>query len=634
MSPVHGNQGQPFGRPAAPSQSNSQWGQQQPQAAPQGYAGGYAQQPGYPQQGHAAAPQAPAGYGQQGAAAGYGQQAPQTAAPQGYAQPGYGTPAQPAGYGNAAQGYGQPDYYQPAAAPAAAPAYGTPATGGRAPASYAPQFEPFTPPSQAQPAAAPHQPAQPQNYAPQGYDFGNSQPAPQGYGQGYAAQSAAVPQPQAYAQPAYAPPQQPQSWAQPQPPARPDSRAFDLGTYHPSQGGGYGGQSEPSLAPAPQQSEWAQDGYANEPQFYANEQGQQGAEYGAQQGEYALDANGEDLGFGHPAGGELDQGYVDEEAQDYEQEAPSRFGRPLMIAAVLAGAIMLGGGSMYAYKAIFGGPHTGEPPVVKSASQPTKIKPEDGGGKQFAHADSKILGRLGDGSDAADGPDANGTRKVSTLVVGRDGSIQAPQAEPAAVVNPPIRVPGLTVVDGLGTSRQPPTPPVARPPERQEVAQLEDPAPAAAPKVVNSQAQKAAPIKVTPPPAGATGSIEPETETETAMAAPAAAPPAKPKKPKPAAADAGSTSVATTGSGFVAVLASVPRSDSSRMDALKRFADMQQKYGTVLVGKTPDVAEANLGAKGSYHRLVVGPPGSREQASTVCSQLKSQGYNDCWVTSY
>jgi cell division septation protein DedD len=78
----------------------------------------------------------------------------------------------------------------------------------------------------------------------------------------------------------------------------------------------------------------------------------------------------------------------------------------------------------------------------------------------------------------------------------------------------------------------------------------------------------------------------------------------------------------------------VPRSASSRMDALKRFADMQQKYGGVLGGKTPDVAEANLGTKGAYHRLVVGPPGSREQASSVCSQLKAQGYPDCWVTSY
>ncbi|HPG89207.1 MAG TPA: SPOR domain-containing protein, partial [Hyphomicrobium sp.] len=90
----------------------------------------------------------------------------------------------------------------------------------------------------------------------------------------------------------------------------------------------------------------------------------------------------------------------------------------------------------------------------------------------------------------------------------------------------------------------------------------------------------------------------------------------------------------TGANGYVAVLASVPRSDSSRMTALKRFADMQQKYGSVLNGKTPDVAEANLGAKGAYHRLVVGPPASRQQASTLCSELKAQGYADCWVTAY
>jgi hypothetical protein len=70
------------------------------------------------------------------------------------------------------------------------------------------------------------------------------------------------------------------------------------------------------------------------------------------------------------------------------------------------------------------------------------------------------------------------------------------------------------------------------------------------------------------------------------------------------------------------------------MDALKRFADMQQKYSTALAGKTPDVAEANLGSKGNYHRLIVGPPGSREQASAVCVHLKAEGYNGCWVTSY
>ncbi len=82
------------------------------------------------------------------------------------------------------------------------------------------------------------------------------------------------------------------------------------------------------------------------------------------------------------------------------------------------------------------------------------------------------------------------------------------------------------------------------------------------------------------------------------------------------------------------MLASVPVSSKSRLAALQRFADMQQKYSSVLQNKTPDIKEANLGERGRYHRLLVGPPGSRAQASALCSQLKSAGHKDCWVTAY
>jgi SPOR domain len=77
-------------------------------------------------------------------------------------------------------------------------------------------------------------------------------------------------------------------------------------------------------------------------------------------------------------------------------------------------------------------------------------------------------------------------------------------------------------------------------------------------------------------------------------------------------------------------------SHKSRMDALKVFADMQQTYGDVLASKTPDVLEADLSARGlgTMYRLVVGPPGSRDAASGFCSQLKSAGHKDCWVTAY
>jgi cell division septation protein DedD len=92
---------------------------------------------------------------------------------------------------------------------------------------------------------------------------------------------------------------------------------------------------------------------------------------------------------------------------------------------------------------------------------------------------------------------------------------------------------------------------------------------------------------------------------------------------------------ARTNLGYVAVLASVPVSGSSRINALQQYADLQQRFGGILQNKTPDVQEANLGEKGRFHRLVIGPPGSREGANSVCTQLKSAGYTaDCWVTGY
>lgn len=493
--------------------------------------------------------------------------------------------------------------------------------------SFAPAFQPMQDHAPAQPYAQPY--AQPQR--------GGYAPSPDHYAQQRAHSQQLQPQPQ-YQQPQQSFNQQQvqqQAWQQ-----QPDPRGFDVGSY-----------MTPAQTAAAQAAHQYRQSYPQQ------------ADYDQGNGDWNQ-AQGQDTGFAQPAGGELDPNYG-EEPQEFEAEGVPRGRRVLMIAAALAGAIVVGGGLAYGYKSIFGGASGDVPPVIKSAEGPSKAKPADAGGKQFAHTDSKIMGRLGDGnaSPASGDVDANGTRKVSTLVVGRDGSIQAPPvaaaqeaaAEPPA--SPPVpaidngtpAVPGLTLVDAFANNRPSSAgaaiaaavPPAAAK-AAEKAVEVAEAAVAAVPqaplkpvKIAKVQAAKPADVAA----ASAlvpTGSIE---QTATAPAAPA--PVKKPKKDKVAAATAApsvtSNSVATTGNGsngFVAVLASVPRSNSSRIDALKRFADMQQKYGTVLAGKTPDVAEANLGTKGAYHRLVVGPPGSREQASNVCSQLKSQGYGDCWVTSY
>jgi hypothetical protein len=128
---------------------------------------------------------------------------------------------------------------------------------------------------------------------------------------------------------------------------------------------------------------------------------------------------------------------------------------------------------------------------------------------------------------------------------------------------------------------------------------------------------------------------EAEPAAEPDDEAPAAPPPLKRSiavPPPPTAPRAPTARTASTGLGYVAVLFT----EKTSMDALKKFADMQQKYTDVLVDKTPDVQEADLSDRGlgTQYRLVVGPPGSRNAASGVCAQLKSAGYSGCWVKEY
>jgi hypothetical protein len=169
--------------------------------------------------------------------------------------------------------------------------------------------------------------------------------------------------------------------------------------------------------------------------------------------------------------------------------------------------------------------------------------------------------------------------------------------------------------------------------------------PAAAPAAAAKPATVAKPIVIAKAePAQATSDA---AEVETVK--PAAKKPAAKKPPVNDAygsAGAGTSVAAATptggaastasagGAGFVAVLASIPTSPNSRMEALKQFADLQQRFPSQLQSRSPEVQSANLAGKGSYDRLIAGPPGSRQQANSLCDQLKTAGYSGCWIKSY
>lgn len=399
-----------------------------------------------------------------------------------------------------------------------------------------------------------------------------------------------------------------------------DPRGYDLSAYMPPQG---------RTQPPQQDFGHLTADLATHPQSGYSDWGHQ-AGYQPDTRGYAAQPGGDADGYAQP-------GYADPNAQGYDEEnyetaEPPRSRKWMTVMTALVGAIVVGGGMTYGYLSLFGGSEGGPTPVVKSAEGPSKVKPAEPGGKQFANTDSKLLGRLGEGGGAsansATETDGTGARKVQTLVVGRDGEIQAPAAAPEAAPGVSVPVPGMTLIDVPGADTPAPAP-VAQKPQPIVVQPPAEP--------VQVAANETRPAPVVPK------SINSAVEAQALAAAEAPAPVAEKPKPAPkpvtktaAIPESSSTPPApkTTGLGYVAVLASVPASGTSRIDALQQFADLQQRYGGILQNKTPDVTEANLGEKGRYHRLVVGPPGSKDGANSVCSQLKSAGYSSCWVMAY
>jgi hypothetical protein len=460
--------------------------------------------------------------------------------------------------------------------------------------------------------------AQPQHAQPPGY--GQPQPHGQQPSQGYYfPQATGEPEPAAgyapqagghqlpfespvQAAPNYAPqaqhPQAAQRWGQ-----QADPRGYDLGNYMPTAQGYQPAEAahyQPAPEPVPLQHHSDFDGAALPRQHDP-------ARFDPQQQGY----------------GESDSDF-DEILED--EDEPRRGRRGLMIVAALVGAIGLGGALAYTYKT-FVASSGGKAPIIKAADfGPNKVKPVVQDGKTFANTDKKLLNRLGEDGNttgriavgvpppnmpAADdraNDDPNSPRKVKILPITPSGPPQGAAPVTTASNPPMVAVPGMMV----DTPLPPPSAARAALPPPQAPARV-----APQPPVKMASAAKAEPPMMQAEPAAPARKPAPVAKQAVA------------KTPVPKVKTAAAPEASAT-SGYVAVLSS----KKSRMDALKAFADIQQKYGDVLASKTPDVQEANLGEKGIWYRAVVGPPGSRDAATGLCSKLKTAGYNGCWVTAY
>lgn len=124
------------------------------------------------------------------------------------------------------------------------------------------------------------------------------------------------------------------------------------------------------------------------------------------------------------------------------------------------------------------------------------------------------------------------------------------------------------------------------------------------------------------PPAPTPRATTPTQAATTTAPEPAASQPALPAAPTPV--EAGD---ALSGTHLVQVGAF-----GSQNEADTNFSRMQTKFGELFSGKGSDVERADLGAKGVFFRLRIGPFASSAEAKTFCDGLKSRG-QDCLVKS-
>ncbi|MEZ5924833.1 MAG: SPOR domain-containing protein [Hyphomicrobiaceae bacterium] len=534
----------------------------------------------------------------------------------------------------------------------------TPTQTRRAGTSYAPQFDRYV----TQPAAEPVQrAAYPTQAAPRTgrTDLRQTPPAHGGY----------------EAQP---PAWEPQDYRQAQAePAWPQEGRTQFGTRQRAAQThqGYGAHEAPPAAGYGQQQGWdngydhgqgydydpmdhtsAQQGYGGYPQGHA----------GAYQG---YDPNAPHGGYDQPAYAAADAGHYpdqapqgypqhypqqgyDEYAQDYPQgyaepgyagedmayaqddyvetdpsalpPAPSRSRRGLIVAGAFVAAVLIGGGLGFVYKmtneASFAA--SGEPPLLTAGDDPVKTVPE-GTADADDGSTKTIFDRLNnDGETTSDTALADGAEVVDV----------ARSDEPTVIETQPM---GISL-GGDGSSDEP-VGAIAETVAEGEVA----------PKIRKVEVVKVVPgelIDTSVGEAADTGLDNGDVVSTTAPAPEEAQPDldgqalvTKPKTKKAksaeeqvlALANAGAEAPATNTAKSTGYLVQVSVANT-RLDALSAFADMQQRYGSLLGGSEPDIQA--IGSNKGY-RLRIGPPASKQAASTLCNKLKAAGHKDCFIRS-
>ncbi len=337
--------------------------------------------------------------------------------------------------------------------------------------------------------------------------------------------------------------------------------------------------------------------------------------------------------------------------------------RGMMVAAGVMAFVLLGGGALLAYQAIFSSDDGGPPPLVLADKNPVRMLP-DGQAADTSGSGDIPLTSEGDFSNGVIQPGAetpiarinpnidpdrtvrqigangNGSqsegiapRSVRTFKVNPDGSIVAEPAttvdnnsnaiQPRTVATQQVSGDGQ-FVSAPATQTDGGTPlPRARPGSATSAPANSSGATGIQPRVVANNTTNAsgrADLPVAPRVSVGNNaptfnqnapSVQPSANTATASAPSATVAPAAP----------------TAAVGDFVVQVSSQRSEEAARSA---FVGLQRRFPSVLGNQSPDIARADLGSRGVFYRVRVGPMETRVAAANFCETLKNAG-GDCIV---
>ncbi len=319
----------------------------------------------------------------------------------------------------------------------------------------------------------------------------------------------------------------------------------------------------------------------------------------------------------------------DYDVDDYETEGKG--GRKKLMAAILIGAVAVGGGLAYVYK-FSGEGGDGSPSIITADNTPVKEQPAEPGGRDFPNGSKLIYDRLGGAEDetstvqlasgessaSAEPQNSAGSQPIPGIVTtggtleerienalkaqGGDGQTPGRSVETA---DEPKTV--KTVTFGPDGNPQPAQPRAER------IAATDTNLDNYSSGVVVTTAQTAS----AGDDSGSASASEPPAQEQTQVAA--VAPQQQIQTPEITESSGG------TGNYFVQIGA---RND--REAAIAAFATLQQKYSSVIGNYSPSVRKADLGAKGVWYRLLVGPVDNKSDADALCQQLKGAGMKGCF----